>query len=124
MHKTGTTSVQFSLAKQKNHPDWDYLALNGNSNMGTSLMAMFATDAHRHYWFEKSGETAEEVAAKGKMMREELAEMIRKAAGSNLIISGESLTLMDEEGVVRLRNFFRGLCDEVRVIGYVRTPIA
>lgn len=123
MHKTGTTSVQRSFEKQGNLDDWTYLTVGGSRNMGGALYAMFATHPHRYHWFLRRGDTPEQVAAEGVRLRTELAETIRACGNSNIIISGESLSLIDNDGIGRLRDFLHALCDEIRIIGYVRAPL-
>lgn len=123
MHKTGSTAIQRSFENATLPEDWKYLMTGGSRNMGGALYAMFATHPHRYHWFIRRGQTPEEIAAAGKELREELAETIRASKAGNFIISGESLSLIDPAGITRLKDFLRGLCDEVTVIGYVRAPM-
>lgn len=123
MHKTGTSSVQRSLSKIKKPTGWKYLTVGGSRNMGAALYAMFATEPHRYHWFLKRGDTIEQVALEGARLRLELAKAIRACNKEHIIISGESLSLIDNEGIVRLKEFLAPLFDEIRVIGYVRAPI-
>lgn len=123
MHKTGSSSVQRSLSKVKNPTGWKYLTVGGSRNMGAALYAMFATEPHRYHWFLKRGDTAEHVTGEGARLRVKLAEAIRACSEENIIISGESLSLIDNDGIRRLKDFLAPLFDEIRVIGYVRAPI-
>lgn len=123
MHKTGSTTLQASLASVKNPVGWRYITVRNGSNMGSAMHAMFATNPHENYWLMKRGHTAEEVAAKGIKMRSKLARLIKKSGEENLIISGESLCGIDKNGISAIHDFLKPLCDEIRVIGYVRAPI-
>ena len=123
MHKTGSTSLQQSLAQVKNPIGWDYISVACGSNMGGALYAMFATEPHRFYWFRRRGSTPGEVAEHGANLRLMLAAAIKASAAENMILSGEALTAIDKPGILALRDFLKPLCDEIRVIGYVRPPV-
>ena len=123
MHKTGSTTLQESLASVKHPSGWKYLTVGGSANMGGAMHAMFATDPHENIWLMKRGCTAKEIAAKGSKMRSKLATLITKSTKENLIISGEALCGIDKNGILAIHDFLKPLCDEIRVIGYVRAPI-
>ncbi len=122
MHKTGTTSVQANLVKTAAPDNWRILTVGGRPNMGMALFAMFATDPHQFHLFAKKGLTAEFVARRGETLRRRLKRAVAKATEETLVISGEAACLMDPAGIARMRDFLVPLCDEVRVIGYVRPP--
>jgi hypothetical protein len=123
MHKTGTTSVQVNLSKSKMPRGWRFLSVGGSANMGQSLYAMFATEPHKFHWFIKRGQSAEEVAREGARLRKRFAKVISKGKNRNIIISGEALSLVDKAGIEALHEFIKPLCDEVRIIGYIRPPV-
>ena len=91
--------------------------------MGSAMSAMFATNPHENYWLMKRGHTAEEVAVRGLNMRSKLAKLIENSIEENLIISGEALCAIDKDGISAIHDFLKPLCDEIRVIGYVRAPL-
>lgn len=124
MHKTGTTSVQVNLANVRKPANWRYLSIGGSPNMGQALYAMFSPEPHKFHWFVKRGNSPEQVAAEGARLRRRLARVVSKCRKENIIISGEALTLIEREGIFALRDFLKPLCDEIRVIGYVRPPAA
>ncbi len=124
MHKTGSSSVQHNLAGIKNPDGWCLFSVGGRSNMGPALFAMFNPAPHNYQWFARGGDTPEEVAAKGARWREELREGIMAVKDGTFIISAEGLSNFSMEDVISLREFLLPLCDEIRVIGYVRPPVA
>lgn len=124
MHKTGTTSVQQTLAGQDNPTDWKYLSLGGHRNMGARMYAMFSSRPEAYYWFKKKGDSPEEIFAYGERLRQQLIQIVRDTNRDHLIISGEAICLLDRPGVLRMHEFLTPLFDEIRVIGYVRAPIA
>ena len=123
MHKTGTTSLQASLASVDDPVGWNYIRIDGRRNLGSALYAMFSSKPHRYHWFQKRGDTPEQVAKAGAKLRKKFIEAIEACTEENFIISGESLSLIDPRGIAALHKFLKPLCDEIRVIGYVRPPI-
>jgi hypothetical protein len=121
MPKTGSTSIQMNLFQVGNPTGWRILTVGGSPNMGTALFAMFSTKYH-HTVIEL-GRTPELIARRGKRWRGKLAKAIRQSTEETIIISGEAMHSMEESGIVALRDFLRPLCDEIRVIGYVRPPM-
>lgn len=122
MHKTGSTSVQANLASVVDPPGWRYIALGAGPNMSQTLHAMFSAEAHKYHLFVKQGRSEEYVAKRRKQLRARFARSIRRCRKENIIVSGEALSLVDKAGIIELREFLKPLCDEVRIIGYVRPP--
>lgn len=124
MPKTGSSSIQANLSELKQPKGWAYMSVGGSPNMGQSLHAMFATEPHSFHTFVKRGHTPERVAAYGASLRAKLAKAIQTCGQPTIILSAEALPAIDKAGITALRDFLRQYCDEVRVIGYVRPPIA
>lgn len=123
MHKTGSTSLQLTLGQAKNPVGWKYITVGGGSNIGAAAYAMFASNGHEHDLYRKRGHTPKQVARYGAKLRVLLASAITASNEENLIISAESLSRIDKDGITAIRDFLQPLCDEIRVIGYVRPPI-
>lgn len=123
MHKTGSTSVQVNLSRERKIENWRYLATGRKANLGNSLFAMLATDPEKFHTFVKQGKSPAEVAREGTWLRGKLAKAIRTCTEENLILSAEVMSIIDKPGIMALRDFLAPLCDEIRVIGYVRPPI-
>ena len=124
MHKTGTTSLQSALAHHEIQAGWKYIMLQGRQNMGAGMFAMFSSHPERYEWFVKRGHTRKWIWEERHRLRDELERTIRDSPEENFIISGESIGLIDPAGVAEMENFLRPLFDQIRVIGYVRPPIA
>ena len=122
MHKTGSTSVQTVLSSIKSGENWQYLSVDGRINMNLAVYAMFAPDPHKYHWFAKLGMTEVQVADRGDMLRRKLRKSILKSKKENIIISAEVLSIVHKKGIQAMAKFLKPLCDEVRVIGYVRPP--
>lgn len=125
MHKTGSSSIQQNLKAIKNPEGWRLFFVGGRSNMGSALKAMFSCEPHKSGRFAKTGASSEAVAAKGARWREELRAGLMEVKEGNCIISAEGLSNhFSEESIMALKAFLEPLCDEIRVIGYVRPPMA
>jgi hypothetical protein len=122
MHKTGSTSVQMNLLKGAKIPGWDYLTPNQRHTPGDALVAMLAQDPQKFHTFIKRGMTQRQVSQEGDRLRSELTKAIRTSQENNLILSAEVLSIIDRAGIVSLRDLLAPLCDEIKVIGYVRPP--
>ncbi len=124
MHKTGSSSIQKTLAALGKGPDWKLLSVDKNPNLGKAMYAMFGKNPENFIWFAKRGETAEQLAKKRELMRRRFELLIRKSPEENLILSTETLSIMASEEVAALKEFLTPLFDEIKVIGYVRPPSA
>ena len=113
MHKTGTTSVQHNLRRIGNTSDWRYLCVGSKLHMNIPFFAMFATDPFSYIWFSRLGITKEEAAERGRFLREKLADAIREAPEETIIMSAEALTLVDPDGIQRLKDFLAPFFDEI-----------
>jgi hypothetical protein len=122
MPKTGSTSIQSHLAKRRRGPGWRYIAIGKLANMNREMHAMFGTQPERWYWFKKQGMSREEIQQQGALMRDRLAQAITRSKAENLILSSEALSLIRPRGIRALRDFLKPLCDEIKVVGYVRPP--
>lgn len=92
--------------------------------MGPALCAMFNDEPHKNHWFSQTGHSPAEVLAKGAVWKEELKSSIVELKEENCIISAEGLSKYSRKDIMALRDFLAPLFDEIRVIGYVRAPIA
>ena len=123
MHTTGSSSIQHNLAKITDAADWRLMVVGGRSNMGPALHAMVQSSS-KCFWFAKSGTSSEMVAQKGEVWRNEFRKIVKELNVENFIVSAEALSSFSRESIVALRDFITPLFDEVRVIGYVRPPVA
>ena len=122
MHKTGSTSIQASLARAKRGDGWTYVKLDDRQNLNQALFAMFDSNPARHPLFAFRGLTDEQLKVRQEWMLGKLAGLLEKAGDGRFILSAEMASVMDEAGVIAMRDFLAARCDEVKVIGYVRAP--
>lgn len=123
MPKTGSTSIQVYLDKRTKSDDWEYVSMGGAASTNREMHAMFGTRPEKWYWFAKRGESREKINARGERMRAELSKAIRDSDKRDIILSSESLSMIEKPGIVELHGFLKQHFDEIRVLAYVRPPI-
>lgn len=123
MPKTGSTSIQVYLDNQTKGKGWKYISLGGAASTNREMHAMFGTRPEQWYWFAKRGESREKIAARGQKMRQRLAKAIEGTRKENIILSSESLSMIEKRGIEALHEFLKPMFDEIRVVGYVRPPM-
>lgn len=123
MHKTGTTSLQRSLSKI-DIPGWQFLSLSGHISLTVPFFAMFDAQPERWHWFKKRGIGRADAARKGARWRAEFLQLISGDGLENLLISGEGIPYIAEDGIRRLKNFLAPHFDEIKIVAYVRSPVA
>lgn len=123
MPKTGTTSLQRTLSKL-DIPRWSYLRLGPYvNNLSAPFLAMFHPQPQKHHWFRRKGLGRAEIKRKASDWMTELTEFLSRKH-DNLLISGEAIPLIPEEGIRQLKNFLEPYCDEIKIIAYARPPVA
>ncbi len=120
MHKTGSSSIQKTLA------DFDNGAVRfaqlGDSNQSVALYSIFSKNRFQRRHFKRKGllisEMRQIVAAHDANLQRELDRDFR-----TLILSAEDLSLLkDEDDVRALKDRLSRHADEVRVLAYLRDP--
>lgn len=124
MHTTGTDSLQRTLSGVKNPIDWQYLDVRNYINLSVPFFSMFAPDPTSYHWFGKKGLSRADAVAQGELRKAEIKNTIQTSRSEQFIISGEGISLLDRQGVDSLHEFFTPLFDDIRIIAYIRSPIA
>jgi hypothetical protein len=126
MHKTGSTSIQHTLSSM-NLEDYDYpeFVLPNHSEL---LQTVFMDNPEKYHINVIKGYSYREIINLRRQYKNILHESIKKAGKtgkSGIIISAESLSLPGEQNkLYKIREFLNGYCSEIKVIGYVRPPVA
>lgn len=120
MHKTGSTSIQQSLAKKADLPEFDYLRLGGRVNGSGSLMTVFKEKPWLYHANRKKGLDRIEVAKRQEALRTALVSALDRAT-SPIFLSAEDVSAFDKGMLVSLRDFFDAYIN-LRLVGYIRAP--
>lgn len=116
MHHAGAHVIQRALSASSVRDGWTYVTMNGGSDLNQEILDMFGeppVDGADGAWFERR-----------EALRRRFADVIRSCGGGKLIISAESFTLLERSGLEELKGILAPLVDEIRVVGFARSPEA
>lgn len=122
MHKTGTTSIQKTLAALPPNDKCHYVTLWNVPNAGKSMHAMFGENPASFHLHQKRGRSAKELREMGARLRQELTDQITANKGKTIIISSETISHMSKAEVTHLRDFLMPHFKKIKIVGYVRPP--
>jgi hypothetical protein len=122
MHKTGSTSIQNVLASNY-FKEFEYLKLE-SPNHSVALYTIFSETPKGHDLLRQRGMDEEGVSAYRAEMLEKLKAQAKNCK-KTLVISGEVLSAHNSEHIlVGLKSCLESHFSEIKIIGYVRSPIA
>lgn len=120
MAKTGSTSIQATLAALPPSPGFVFLQ-HGEANAARALSAAFMSDAERYRPNRKRGHDAQQLQRKGRQalarFSQSLSDDVRMA-----VLSSEMIPGFDHDTLVAMRDWLRQRFDRIRVLAYVREP--
>lgn len=119
MHKTGSTSVQASLAGYDDGAV-RYASLS-HYNHSKELWAAFSSDRYKTRAFKQRGLTSAEVdelaSSSKEAIRQELSYDRR-----TIIFSAEDICIMRPRDLQSMCDFIAPECDQIRILFYARDP--
>ncbi len=120
MAKTGSTSIQATLAVVENRPEFHYLH-SGEANVGRAFATAFMAQPNSFRPNRKLG-LSDEVMQRGK--KKILEDFSRQLDGPQdlVVASSEMLGNFDPESLCALYEWLNQRVDAIRLIGYVREP--
>lgn len=119
MHKTGTTSIQNSLHRFSD-ASFYYANIGGSANHSVAMFSLLAARPENHAL--NSHRSPAMLAEYIRTTQNELRASLSAAGSRTLIISGEEIGYLQEDALMRLRDFLLSDCDEIQILGYVRPP--
>jgi nucleoid DNA-binding protein len=123
MHKTGSTSIQWSLEGFEDNRFF-YARLGNGGNHSLPIYSMFMNNPERHHLHRAGGRDPESVQAYIEQVRADLDRTIVAAQGRTLLISGEDISVLPKPHLAKLRDYFGGRFEDMTIVGYVRPPAA
>ena len=121
MHKTGTTSIQASLAGLSDDT-FLYPAIGDNPNHSGAIYSAFSETPEDHGMNRVRRDNPKAMRQHVREMKDSLAAAIVEAAGRTLVFSGESMTVLTAVELRRMRGFFAEFGYETEVLAYIRPP--
>lgn len=127
MHKTGSSSIQATLHNLASEPDAPagYLKLNSPNHSGF-FMTLLSEKPEEYHAHKLNGRTKEEAKEIQKRFERDLEDALSVFDSRVLIISAEDLSApsVTENMLGRLKGILSRYCHSLRVVGYVRPPVA
>lgn len=124
MHKTGTTSIQRTLFRNRRklrRHGIHYLSISENHS--TTVFPLFAQEPHKYFVNVRDGfDTPEKAARKNAKVAAALNAELSAIGSGRVVMSGEDILLLPRDRVAMLAEKLAPFADGVRVIVYVREP--
>lgn len=124
MPKTGSSSIQETLCKEKGLGDCEYVKIGTVSNHSLIMYSLFAKQPESHHLHIASQLTKHQVEEFVKYHIEQLSRILSLTCAKQFIISGEDILFLDEDELCALKSFLLEFASEIHVFGYVRPPIS
>jgi hypothetical protein len=124
MHKTGSSSIQSMLSQQPVNPEFEYLKLGKEHNHSTFIYNLFSERPELYHCNIQQGLSKNQVIDNNKTNLERFKTVLKASQAKSVIISGEDISLLNENELCNLKDFLLQHCQSIQVIGYVRPPIA
>ncbi len=121
MHKTGSTSIQHSLASYSDD-QFLYATLTNTPNHSLAMYSLFAAAPQHHRLHRAAERSGQKLAAYLERTEADLQRSIEAAKGRTLIVSGEGILGLEPGEVAKMAQRFRSQFDQVTIVGYVRPP--
>lgn len=119
MHKTGSTSIQETLAKNSCGNDYTYLNL-GAINHNHRIYSLFSDNPTTYYL--NKGKTKSEIEDFNNQTKDLFYECVKDLRTPKAIISGEDLINLNEKELSEMDRFLKVFFKKVVVFAYVREP--
>jgi hypothetical protein len=125
LHKTGTTSIQATLFKNRDKlrkRGVSYFSLNENHS--ETLYPLFLSEPHLYRQNRLAGiDTPQKAARKNAATERALRRELAKNRSEHFVISGEDISMLPKDAIVRLRDMLTPYAHSIRIVAYVREPI-
>ena len=124
MHKTGTSSIQATLAAYAQEK-WNF-PHSANGNLSALMSLVFEDDPLSNAGLKAQGLSPDDAAKRAYESRKRLENELEKAftARKNFVFSAERISVAPQSSVERLYQFFVDRGCRPRVVSYVRTPVS
>ncbi len=121
MHKTGSTSIQASLNEFQDD-NFYYARIADSPNHSVAIYSLFAADPSAHQMHRRRGLGSQQLNHYIDRAREGLHKSIAELGQRTLLLSGEVISALDVDALLRFKSFLVPHFDEISVVGYVRPP--
>jgi hypothetical protein len=126
MHKTGTTSIQQTMARHRAMLRTQYGVVypSVSANHSMPLVSLFCDDPAGYSGNIIAGATDKDEVARRTQGFADSLRMDLAAGGETMVLSGEDLGLLNRRGVQRFKAWLGEQAACIRILAYVREPVA
>jgi hypothetical protein len=123
MHKTGSSSIQQSLAERLDDPGFRYVT-TGVANSSGGIAIGFLDDPATYQGSRKTGMSGSQLEHRRQIIRQRLSAQLRseRSSGACTILSAEYISTMKSGDFTSLCDFFAEHGYAVTAVGYIRSP--
>lgn len=121
LHKTGTSSIQRTLAEGLDDPNFTYLNMGAVNHSGIMTNA-FGSARKRARHQANVGRTSDHADRIQQRVSRTLSAALADQPDKNMIISGESMSGLTQDELVAMRDQLQQHFTDFRIVGYVRPP--
>ncbi len=122
MHKTGSTSIQHSLAALDDENHY-YAQITGAPNHSVPVFSAFSASPLRHPINRARGYDEAGITEYAKRVRNDIHKSLEAAGERTLVISGEGIKKLKIAELERMKAFFDQRSADVEIVSYVRAPM-
>lgn len=124
MHKTGTSSIQQTLAKFYGQPTKEivYFNFDGIINHSCIVYPIFLENPYSYRDYELMNLSSMERHSSIQYLQKTFFTTIKNQRRPISIISGEDISFLSEKELKNLKNFLQKFFHEIKVVAYVREP--
>lgn len=126
LHKTGTSTIQSCLFSNRKSLESTegYCYPSINKNHGGTIYTMFSDTPENFITNVKNNLTdPQKISEYKKKLFTLYQDEMSKTTATNLVISGESISLLSKKELTKLRDFFSSYSDNVYAVLWLRSPL-
>lgn len=124
MPKTGSSSIQTTLFREKIIKGCEYLNIGSEGNHSTIIYSLFSKKPDLHHAHIAANRSKEQIEEFIKYYREQLVKTLVSIRSKQYIISGEDILFLEEDELLQMKRTLMQFSSEIHVIAYVRPPIS
>ncbi len=119
MHKTGTTTIQNYFFNQKRVGDIDYLDYK-SANHSVGVYSLFCNNPYSYPMHKRAGRSKEDIDRFNLDFAQTLIENLNNPNINNLFISGEGISMLSKDELIKFKEFVEPFCNSIEIVAYAR----
>jgi len=122
MHKTGSSSIQASLAGYEDDSFVYYRGCKGYKNHSLDIFHLIGNGRADRSGYDDWAESRDKKRPPNEEVKQHLQETFQSLNGRTLVFSGEGITVLSLSELEDLVNMLKLWADDIQVVAYVRPP--